>query len=684
MQQLRKVGFLILLLVWSPACIHASSTQDAKTCFIDDACRYYSTFFDWGCRDMACLCQDDAFLQTVVQCIYTYVPKEQLTSSWQKTEAYCKIAKNLDLERIKRLVENPNTKFLPPTEVLRPAEPYNDPMLLSSNKILPYAKFLEIDTENYRYDQIFSWLPLVFIFSVLFIQTVVHTTAKLFPKFTARLNWSALTKFRQKLILAPLGKYHHMKKHTVIPLMPKTTIPTRTQSLIVAGLFFVNVFFLMIKMNCGPPNPLMQSKLGMYTFFIGRRSGWLCFVQMILLLVFSARNNIWIRLTGWPLDTFNVFHKWVGIMSVFQVLVHSVGYYISYKTENRWDERITQAWMQWGVAGTVFFCLIPPLAFRYARQYNYELFLFLHIALSILVLVASWMHLSELKLGYGYLAAMVLIWAFDRLARLIRSVLSGLFCKSTVEMLPGNELLRMEVEYSKNWKWYPGSYAFVHIMTPQLFLQSHPFTMLKTPDDKLVLYVRIMNGATKSLATKAMQHLRNNYTVNVVLDGPYGETAPLKHYHTVLLVAGGVGVTFTLAHAMELISLSKQDTTVERIIFVWVIQDKTYIENFSKELVQIEDKRVEFRFFVTRSNTGDVTESESRQLSKNHVVDIETKVGRPNLSELVSAEMFNARGPLAVAVCGPETMSDDVRSTVVNHLDKCPYRVEYVEDAFTW
>lgn len=646
---------------------------------IGDACRYYSTFFDFGCEKVTpqCLCSLDPFIQTVVKCIYTHVPDQDQWVSWQRTEEYCNI--DLDLDSIKWAVNSSNTTFLPPTEVFRPVNPYSQPIMMSTEKIMPYAQFLEVDGRNYAFDHLFSWVPLIFLFGIFALRSFINISTYLFPQTSARFTTPALAKFRKHISLPPLGRYHHMKKTQVAPFLPKTTVPTRSQSIIIAGLVFINVFLLVIKIECAPSNPLMSTKLGMIAYFIGRRSGWLCFVEMVLLFVFSARNNIWIQLTGWPLETFNVFHKWVGIMSVFQVIIHSLGYYISYKIENRWDERIVQAWLQWGVAGTVFFCLIPPLALRYARNYNYELFLFVHIALSILVLVASWYHLSEINLGYGYLVAMILLWSFDRIARLVRTIVSGAFCSGNVQLLPGGELVRIEADYSRKWKWYPGSYVFVHIMTPQLFLQSHPFTLLKTQDDKLVMYVRVLNGATKSLADMAASK-GNEASVRLLLDGPYGATAPLKHYHTVLLISGGVGVTFTLAHAMELIAL--QDSSVERIVFIWVVQDRSYIKNFSPELKGMADTRIEFRFFVTR----DIVDIPgTRQLlSKNGIADIETNSGRPDLIKIVSTEILNAQGPLAIAVCGPETMSDDVRSAVVGNLDKCQYRVEYIEDAFTW
>lgn len=70
-------------------------------------------------------------------------------------------------------------------------------------------------------------------------------------------------------------------------------------------------------------------------------------------------------------------------------------------------------------------------------------------------------------------------------------------------------------------------------------------------------------------------------TINPVwLEGSYGKASSLDYYQTLLLVAGGSGVSYTLplmldyvrrARAMKL-GFSEDSLATERITFVWVIK----------------------------------------------------------------------------------------------------------------
>ena len=48
-------------------------------------------------------------------------------------------------------------------------------------------------------------------------------------------------------------------------------------------------------------------------------------------------------------------------------------------------------------------------------------------------------------------------------------------------------------------------------------------------------------------------------SVSLALEGPYGHDHPLEHYHTVVLVAGGTGVTFCLSYFMRLLQPFARD-----------------------------------------------------------------------------------------------------------------------------
>ena len=56
--------------------------------------------------------------------------------------------------------------------------------------------------------------------------------------------------------------------------------------------------------------------------------------------------------------------------------------------------------------------------------------------------------------------------------------------------------------------------------------------------------------------------------------------------------------------------------------------------------------------------------------------------GRANAQQIVAHEIQNRVGAMAVTVCGPGAMADDVREAVRNHMDEAT--VDFIEEAFTW
>ena len=56
--------------------------------------------------------------------------------------------------------------------------------------------------------------------------------------------------------------------------------------------------------------------------------------------------------------------------------------------------------------------------------------------------------------------------------------------------------------------------------------------------------------------------------------------------------------------------------------------------------------------------------------------------GRPNIETLIGIEAESQVGAMAVTVCGPGTLSDEVRKAVRSRMANTT--IDFVEEAFTW
>jgi len=60
------------------------------------------------------------------------------------------------------------------------------------------------------------------------------------------------------------------------------------------------------------------------------RTGIMSYSNLVLVWMFSGRNNIFVWATGWSFATFNVFHKHVARVATLQAIMHSIGYTVHY------------------------------------------------------------------------------------------------------------------------------------------------------------------------------------------------------------------------------------------------------------------------------------------------------------------------------------------------------------------
>src|ERR1700761_813038 len=118
--------------------------------------------------------------------------------------------------------------------------------------------------------------------------------------------------------------------------------------------------------------------------------------------------------------------------------------------------------------------------------------------------------------------------------------------------------------------WVAGQHVRVRIFFGARVFESHPLTIVTAPPKTsctstsmggtLTLAARANGDWSKALNAYAQEEAKGKKgnccdgkesgpsTVMVMLDGPYGGCSiDLGEYETVLLVAGGSGVTFTLA-----------------------------------------------------------------------------------------------------------------------------------------
>ncbi|KAI5804478.1 ferric reductase NAD binding domain-containing protein [Geopyxis carbonaria] len=509
---------------------------------------------------------------------------------------------------------------------------------------------------------------------------------------------------KKHVLYAPLFKVRHNREFQLSSAINVGTLPTRFQTFFLLGYIASNVVFCtyMIDYASGTYNMLAE---------IRNRTGVLATVNMLPLFLFAWRNNPLIQLLGISFDGFNLIHRWLGRIVVIEALIHTFTWMSGKALTMGWAtvkmSIVSSPFIYFGLMGTVaftFLLLHSPSAFRHAF---YETFLVFHIIAAAVAVTGVYYHLAAkpgLQHWLKYIVAVCFLWGIERFIRLVRLVYRNVGHRMTtamVEALPG-DAVRVTIRMTRPWKFQPGQHLFLYMPSLGLWT-SHPFTIswaedeqhIKFDDEKLSLHrqdimkkgdttmsliIRRRTGFTDTLFKKAFDAPEKVFTSKALVEGPYGKIDTLGSYGTVVLVAGGVGITHPVPYVKELVAGYANGTVAtRRVTLVWVIQTPEHLEwirPWMTEILAMEKRRdvLKILLFVTRPKSTKEIHSPSAT--------VQMFPGRPNFDTLLNMEIESKCGSMAVTVCGGGSLSDDVRRAVRNKSHAA--NIDFVEEAFSW
>jgi len=339
--------------------------------------------------------------------------------------------------------------------------------------------------------------------------------------------------------------------------------------------------------------------------------------------------------------------------------------------------------------GWLVLTLALPIAIFYRRT-HYRLFQYTHHAIwfyFFAALVHAWSH-------WYYVAGGLALYAFDKLARAVQSSRQA----RVVSMVTADGITRLEVEaavFAGSGGHYAGQYAFVNV--PEVSaLEWHPFTISSPPHAAqgvagravVTFHIKDMGPGkwTHRLAQLAQEAAAAGCAVDVPvsIDGPYGRTGHYYERETVVLLAGGIGITPMVAVAADLHARAASPEQfgpaghVRQLHLVWVVRERALVAHFADALAALvapaagSGLTVHLHLHCTDKGTGSsASEPGTARLLEAgcvHVTalsDMHSRIvhGRPHLERLFasiatssSAATGSASSRVSVLVCGPEAL----------------------------
>ncbi|ODV88120.1 hypothetical protein CANARDRAFT_26275 [[Candida] arabinofermentans NRRL YB-2248] len=495
---------------------------------------------------------------------------------------------------------------------------------------------------------------------------------------------------REKLV--PKRFKQFVYKYLTIPKVPFSGGLTRME------FFISSLFIILTVLSCSINYTLdvsvyMNSQYFLTLDQVSFRVDLLAFSLMPVVYLLGLRNNPLQYLTGLPHSVMIKYHKVTCLVFVILAMIHSIIWTVDACKEGGYKSWVEWYW-SWGIAATTIACLMIAQSLKFIRDAMYETFLIVHQLFAIMLIVSVWFHCASLGwMGWVYSMAASLSW--DRLCRIVRILVNGGINSAKIESF-NETVLKLEFSKPKCYKFYSGSYVYLHFLSPwYLCWQSHPFSLIESIEDKgkLVVYLKCKRGITKQLA-KTVDSCSGS--TKILIDGPYG-CFPLpqlqdKEIPKIICVAGGLGISSLLP------ILQKSELELANHRLIWMINDLTYISWMKVTMDELAKRGLVIDIYFTKGSATDGSAIMSYILgtdsSQTDIKDEESEgkkgqyrvhYGKPDLDNLLVMELNSDKKDTKIYCCGPGVMNDQVRKTICKQINlKSERSVELTIENHEW
>ena len=521
------------------------------------------------------------------------------------------------------------------------------------------------------------------------------------------------TKLKRHLIYAPLLNKRHNRELQMSSVVNYGTIPGRIHFLIIFIYALSNLIYcLMLDWKTTEKGQVYAELRG--------RSGILATVNMIPLVVLAGRNNPAIPILRVSFDTFNLFHRWIGRVVAIETLIHFFAWMAAYILAKGDDASpaifVNNKFLQFGLMGMIAIVALVFHSFSAIRHAFYETFLHLHQFLGFASFLGVYVHLcSKMLPAFPFILIVVLFWIIERLMRLSRLIRlnysrGGGRTSLVVEALPGNAC-RLTFQLPRHVTVRPGSHVYAYIPAISLWM-SHPFSVAWTNiesgpavarelpktspkdveaqvDNNLVagnaltsisLIVCARSGMTKKLYEQARYAEGHKLFIRGFLEGPYAGHDAMVSYGTVVMFAGGGGITHHLIQIRHLLLGARAQTVATRkIVLVWSVRDvdaMEWVKPWMTEILAMEGRREVLSIRVYASKPS-VPINPKRAKPTMQVIE-----GRVNPADVLDEVIPKRIGATMVSVCGPGALADEVRCAVRARMPQA--NLDMNEESFSW
>ncbi|KAJ9463798.1 Ferric reduction oxidase 5 [Diplonema papillatum] len=291
----------------------------------------------------------------------------------------------------------------------------------------------------------------------------------------------------------------------------------------------------------------------------------------------------------------------------------------------------TTVYPLYGFFSWVAYTILVALGAPIFRRKFYSVFVVSHVALSIVTVTFSIMHISGGWRPYLINSVPLTILCLDFAVRTYQKAFTY---PVTVSYSGAVTKLVME---TCGRRWGPGSYMYISIGEVG-FSEAHPFSVVSHHDSgKAVFYVKNMGRHTW---TDRLSRLSVDGAEKLFarLEGPYGNLQfDMTKHDKLVLICGGIGIT-------PMLGIAAYMAPAQSALLSWSVRDPSTILFLLEDIEALLAKFTNLRIAISYTGHQSLNEADisSSRLTIDH--------GRPDFKELI---LTYADRHSAVAICGP-------------------------------
>ncbi|KAL0490145.1 hypothetical protein AKO1_006680 [Acrasis kona] len=342
-----------------------------------------------------------------------------------------------------------------------------------------------------------------------------------------------------------------------------------------------------------------------------RGFGWMSNMNAAFLMLPVTRNSVWYKIYGISFERAIKYHKLLSEWNLITVFLHTVCFtWTYYQTDSLhwlfvWGWNINNYSILPGVIGGVLYLAGSIVSLNYFRRNFWNFFLISHIVLNcaatfLVILHAIWFQtVPFLGVAFGLYFVDLILRAFVGYGKTASLV--------GVEYISKCDIVKLSI-HKPGFTYEPGQYIYLWIDAVGMS-EAKPFTIAchSKSDERstVTIYIKDVKSDYKDSTTlfdpwthrlavwaeKVQNGQASAKNCFVRMEGPYGSIShDYDRYDTVVLVAGGIGITAMYSLFISLLDKYRNDPThsEKKVYLIWT-KRKRELWNLFPEILKYED-----------------------------------------------------------------------------------------------